>query len=254
MIIQNLSGIQKKGLPGSNMENLSTALILPALEGFSSLKGRLIVSCQAQVTEPLFGSLFMAKMALAAQIGGAAAIRANSPEDIRAIRAMVDLPIFGLYKDHLPGFDVFITPTLRHVLEIAAAGSDVICIDATDRPRPDGQPLAAFIQAIKEQTHRPVMADISTVEEGLLAEAAGADIISTTLSGYTPYSSQSPEPDFDLLAALAGRLHHPLMAEGRIASPEQARRALDLGAYAVIVGGAITRPAEITARFVRGMR
>ena len=227
--------------------------ILPQNSWFQSLQGKLIVSCQALVNEPLFGSAIMAKMALAAKIGGAAAIRANSPEDIRAIRAMVDLPIFGLFKDNIPGYEVYITPTLKHAQEIYTAGADVICIDATSRQRPENLPLEKFIQKIKELTQCPVMADISTYEEGLLAEAAGADIISTTMSGYTAYSLKREGPDFELIKKLARELCRPLLAEGRITTPEMAKEALNLGAYAVIVGGAITRPAEITARFVKGI-
>jgi N-acylglucosamine-6-phosphate 2-epimerase len=227
------------------------SLILPQNSWFQSLQGKLIVSCQALVNEPLFGSAIMAKMALAAKIGGAAAIRANSPEDIRAIRAMVDLPIFGLFKDNIPGYEVYITPTLKHAREIYAAGADVVCIDATSRLRPEKLPLDKFIREIKDFTQCPVMADISTYEEGLLAEAAGADIISTTMSGYTAYSMKQEGPDFELIKKLAKELRHPLLAEGRITTPEMAKEALNLGAYAVIVGGAITRPAEITARFVK---
>jgi N-acylglucosamine-6-phosphate 2-epimerase len=229
------------------------SLLLPQNSWFSSLQGNLIVSCQALVSEPLFGAAIMAKMALAAKLGGAVAIRANSPADIQAIRAMVDLPIFGLYKDNLTGYEVYITPTLKHAQEIYAAGADVVCIDATSRPRPENLPLDQYIQKIKESTHCPVMADISTYEEGLQAEAAGADIISTTLSGYTAYSPKQEGPDFELIGQLAKDLQHPLLAEGRITTPEMAKEALNLGAYAVIVGGAITRPAEITARFVKGM-
>jgi N-acylglucosamine-6-phosphate 2-epimerase len=232
---------------------MTNSLVLPKNSWFSSLQGNLIVSCQALVSEPLFGSATMAKMALAAKLGGAVAIRANSPADIRAIRAMIDLPIFGLYKDNLPGYEVYITPTLKHAQQIYAAGADVVCIDATSRLRPENRALDQFILEIKNSTQCPVMADISTYEEGLQAEAAGADVISTTLSGYTAYSPKQEGPDFELIRRLAQDLRHPLLAEGRITTPEMAKEALNLGAYAVIVGGAITRPAEITARFVKHM-
>jgi N-acylglucosamine-6-phosphate 2-epimerase len=221
----------------------------PLSEWLPAVRGKLIVSCQALQGEPLFGAEFMARMALAAKLGGAVAIRANSPEDIHAIRQAVDLPIFGLYKDNIPNFEVYITPTLRHARLIAEAGSDVICIDATNRTRPEGPTLADFIRRIKAETGLPVMADISTIEEALAAEQSGADLVSSTMSGYTSYSPQNINPDFDLVSAMVTHLKVPVMAEGRYVYPDQACEALQRGAYAVIVGGAITRPADITARF-----
>jgi N-acylglucosamine-6-phosphate 2-epimerase len=225
----------------------------PLSEWLPTVRGKLIVSCQALEGEPLYGAEIMARMALAAKLGGAVAIRANSPEDIYAIRQAVDLPIFGLYKDNLPNYEVYITPTLRHACLIAEAGSDVICLDATDRTRPEGPTLADFIRRIKAETGLPVMADISTIEEALIAEQSGADLVSSTMSGYTSYSPQNIDPDLDLVSAMAARLSVPVMAEGRYLSPEQASEALQRGAYAVIVGGAITRPADITARFVAAL-
>jgi N-acylglucosamine-6-phosphate 2-epimerase len=222
-------------------------------EWLESLRGRLVVSCQALADEPLFGAEIMARMALAAQIGGAVGIRANSPADIRAIRAAVRLPIIGLYKDHLPGYDVYITPTLAHARQVAEAGADIISIDATRRPHPDGLPLEELVRRIKVETGCPVLADISTLEEALNAERCGADLVASTLSGYTPYSPPIPGPDLELVAQMAAQLRVPALAEGRYASPEQAAEAIRRGAYAVIVGGAITRPAEITARFVKVM-
>jgi N-acylglucosamine-6-phosphate 2-epimerase len=225
----------------------------PISEWLPSVRGKLIVSCQALEGEPLYGAEIMARMAVAAKLGGAAAIRANSPEDICAIRQAVDLPIFGLYKDKLPAYEVYITPTLRHARQIAEAGADVICIDATDRSRPEGPTLADFISRIKAETDLPVMADISTIEEALMAEQSGADLISSTMSGYTAYSPHISAPDLELISAMAARLTAPVMAEGRYLYPDQAREALQRGAYAVIVGGAITRPADITARFAAAL-
>jgi N-acylglucosamine-6-phosphate 2-epimerase len=225
----------------------------PLSEWLPAVRGKLVVSCQALEGEPLYGAEIMARMALAAKMGGAVAIRANSPEDIYAIRQAVDLPIFGLYKDNLPNYEVYITPTLRHARQIAEAGSDVICIDATNRTRPEGPTLADFIQRIKAETGLPVMADISTIEEALIAEQAGADLVSSTMSGYTSYSPQKINPDLELVSVMATRLQVPAMAEGRYLYPDQACEALQRGAYAVIVGGAITRPADITARFVAAL-
>lgn len=216
------------------------------------LRGGLIVSCQALAHEPLHGSEIMARMALAAQEGGAVGIRANTPADIRAIRAAVLLPLIGLYKDGNEG--VYITPTFAHARAVADAGADIIAIDATLRPRPDGSRVEDLIGAIHRELGKLVMADISTLEEGVAAAEAGADLVSSTLSGYTPYSPQMDGPDLDLVRALAARLRVPVIAEGRIHTPEQARAALMAGAWAVTVGAAITRPQVITARFVAGMK
>ncbi len=221
------------------------------IESFlNQVTGRLIVSCQALPHEPLFGAEIMARMALAAQQGGAAAIRANSPVDIGSIRAAINLPIIGLHKVEMPGYEVYITPTLAHAQEVAAAGAGIIAVDATQRPRPGFAHLAESIAAIHAATGRPVLADISTYEEGLAAEVAGADLVSTTMSGYTSYSPSLPGPDLELVARLAARLKIPLLAEGRYHSPQQVVQAFAAGATAVVVGGAITRPQEITRRFV----
>ena len=219
----------------------------------TAVRGRLIVSCQALPHEPLYGSAIMARMAVAAAQGGAAAIRANTPQDIEAIHAAVPLPIVGLYKVDVPGYDVYITPRLADACAVAAAGANVIAIDATQRPRPEYATLAEYIAAIHAATALPVMADISTFDEGVAATAAGADIVSTTMSGYTPYSPAQPGPDLDLVRRLAAVLTVPLVAEGRYYTPEQVAHALASGATAVVVGGAITRPQEITQRFVNAI-
>ncbi len=219
----------------------------------AALKGGLIVSCQAAPGSPLRNSAMMVAMAQAARLGGAAGLRANGPEDIGAISAAVDLPLIGLYKQDLPGFDVRITPTLAAAADIVAAGASILAVDATDRPRPEGLSAAAFIRACKARFPVPLMADVSTLAEGLAAAAAGADIVATTLSGYTPYSPQIATPDFALIAALVGRVNVPVISEGRIATPEDACRALDCGAWAVVVGAAITRPEWITQRFAAAL-
>lgn len=218
------------------------------------VRGQLIVSCQALADEPLHGAEIMARMALAAMQGGAAAIRANTPPDIAAIRKAVDLPIIGLYKEDIPGYPVYITPTLRHALAVAEAGADVIAIDATMRPRPEPGTLADFIGRIHMQTRLPVLADISTLEEGIAAVEAGADLVSTTMSGYTADSPAQREPDIKLVAALSKAVEVPVLAEGRYRTPQQAAEALASGALAVVVGGAITRPQEITRHFVEDLR
>jgi len=212
------------------------------------VKGKLIVSVQALPDEPLFGADVMAKMATAAKIGGAVAIRANSPDDIRAIKDATELPIIGLYKDGDDG--VYITPTFDHAQAISDAGADVIALDCTDRPRPDEVSLNDLLKRIRDEIGKPILADVSTFEEAKQAVAYGANFAAPTLSGYTPYSSKKDGPDFDLLAKMIRDLSVPVIAEGRIHTPEQARRALELGAWCVVVGSAITRPRTITARFV----
>lgn len=209
----------------------------------------LIVSCQALAGEPLFGADHMAAMARAAVKGGAIAIRANTPIDIRAIRAAVDLPIIGLFKENLPGYQVYITPTRTHAKAIAEAGADYVALDATTCSRPSSEPLSGLVRYIHEDLDKAVVADISTYAEGLHAQDLGADYVLTTLSGYTSQSSHSDKPDFKLIERLAHDLSVPLIAEGRIATPRQAVEALNLGAYAVVVGTAITRPQWITAQF-----
>lgn len=217
------------------------------------LRGGLIISCQAEADEPLYGSVHMAAMAVAAAEGGAVGIRANTPKDISAIRFAVTLPIIGIYKLDFPGYAVRITPTVESALQVAQAGADIIAIDSTSRLHPDGLNLNERIRLIHEHTSCPVMADISTYAEGLAVQAAGADLVSTTLSGYTDDSPTQDPPDFELLQRLVSGLKVPVVAEGRIATPEQAAQALVLGAFAVVVGSAITRPKWITARFVHRM-
>lgn len=222
----------------------------PVSQTLRSLSGALVVSCQALPGEALHGPDIMARMACAAVAGGAAAVRINSPEDVDAARRAVSVPVIGLWKDGDEG--VYITPTLRHARRIAEAGADLVALDATARPRPDGLSLAETVAAL----HRlgiGVLADVSTYEEGLAAAAAGADAVATTLSGYTPHSSRQEGPDFALVGSLARDLHVPLIAEGRIGTPEEAAHALALGAHAVVVGGAITRPTAITERFAAAL-
>ncbi len=220
----------------------------------TAIRGGLIVSCQAKPGSPLRSPEIMAAMARAASIGGAKGIRANTPQDVAAIRAVVGLPLIGLWKQDIPGFDVYITPTLAAAKAIAAAGADIVALDATLRPHPEGLDATGLIKAVKGALRVLVMADISTLEEGIAAARAGADILSTTLSGYTPYSPQIKGPDLELVAALSRAVSIPVIAEGRISTPAEARRALDVGAYAVVVGTAITAPDAITARFVRALR
>jgi N-acylglucosamine-6-phosphate 2-epimerase len=222
-----------------------------------SLSGGLIVSCQALPDEPLFGAQPMAAMARAAAMGGAIGIRANGPQDIAAIRRAVGLLIIGLFKEDIPGCDVRITPTLAHADQIASAGADIIAIDATRRARPGNISIKDMIDHIHTNIGKPVLADISTLEEGLVAVESGADFVATTLSGYTSYTSSQPGPDFILIEQLVTHfkpLGIPVIAEGRISTPHEAAHALALGAHAVVVGSAITRPQWITAQFFSAIK
>lgn len=215
----------------------------------AALRGRLVVSCQAAPGSPLRRPDIMAAMALAAEQGGAAAIRLQGFADARAIRAVTALPLIGLTKTDRPDTDVYITPTAAEALRLVELGCEVVAVDATLRPRPEAfAGIARQVQAVGGL----VMADVSTLEEARRALLDGADIVSTTLSGYTPYSPQDPGPDWPLMAALSAE-GLPYMAEGRIGTPAQARRALDLGALAVVVGSAITRPETITRGYAEAL-
>lgn len=220
---------------------------------FNNIQGGLIVSCQALEDEPLHGGDTMAKMALAAEQGGAAGIRANGVHDIMAIKRVTKLPIIGIIKRDYADSGVYITPTLREVRELMETGVDVIALDATRSPRPGGETLEALVAYMKGQGQK-VMADISTIEEAEYAASLGVDCISTTLSGYTPYSPQLKEPDFELLRKAVHHMPIPVIGEGRIHTPEQAAQCLRLGAHAVVVGSAITRPKLITEKFAAAVR
>jgi N-acylglucosamine-6-phosphate 2-epimerase len=215
-------------------------------------KGAIVVSCQARPDNPLHGPVFMAAMARAAEQGGAGGIRANGPADIAAIRAVVGLPIIGILKRAGAGPDhVEITRSLADAAEVIAAGADIVALDATARPR-DGEPLESLIAAIRRDLRRPVMADVDTSSNGVRAAAIGADLIATTLSGYTA-NTRAPRdaaPDFELISALAAAVMVPVIAEGRLWTPEHVAEAFARGAHAVVIGTAITNPREITRRFV----
>lgn len=219
------------------------------------LKGGLIVSCQALENEPLHSSYIMGRMALAAKEGGAVGIRANTAQDIMEIKKTVELPVIGIVKRDYPGSSVYITPTMKEVDELCSGGVEIIATDATFQERPDGINIKQFIKSIKEKYPKVlIMADVSTYEEGVAAEETGFDIVATTLSGYTSYTEPKDGPDFELLERLAGQLKIPLIVEGRINTPDDAYKAIQLGAWAVVVGGAITRPQQITKKFTNKLK
>ncbi|MBF8192210.1 N-acetylmannosamine-6-phosphate 2-epimerase [Nonomuraea sp. K274] len=209
----------------------------------------LLVSCQAAATSPLHGPGPMTMMARAAEQAGAVAIRANGPADVAAIAGAVGVPVIGINKTG-DRAGVYITPTLAAAAEVIRAGAALVALDGTTRPRPDGLTLAEQVSAIHDGYGVPVMADVDGYEAGLAAREAGADLVATTLSGYTGPGPVPAEPDVELVAKLAGALDCPVVAEGRYTTPELFRAALDAGAYAVVIGTAITNPGAITRRFL----
>ena len=215
----------------------------------------LIVSCQAEPSDPFDSPPSIALFARAAELGGAAGIRACGAANVRAIRSVVSLPVIGLTKSAYPDGFVLITADFGDVEELAAAGAALVAVDATLRRRPNGLTGPEFVAQIKNRYGLPVMADVSTLDEGVAAVSAGADLVATTLAGFTPQTrgATAAGPAFSLLEALVARLPVPVILEGSVWTPEQARRGLELGAYAVVVGTAITRPRVITRAFVSQM-
>ena len=216
------------------------------------IKNHLIVSCQALEYEPLHSSFIMSKMALAAYQGGAKGIRANTIEDIQAIKKEVDLPIIGIIKQEYEGSVVFITPTIKEVDALVKEGVDIIAMDATIRERPHHIYLDDFFKEIrKKYPNQKFMADCSTIEEAIHADELGFDFIGTTMVGYTKESKglKIEENDFEIIRTIIQKVKHPVIAEGNIDTPQKAKRVLELGCYSVVVGSIITRPQLITKRF-----
>ena len=200
----------------------------------------LIVSCQAPVNSPLHDPYVISAMAQAAVNNGAVAVRIDTPSHIQAVREKVQVPIIGLWKQVITGSDVYITPQFHHAVAVAEAGADIIAIDATTRNRPGDEKLADIITLIHQQLNKPVMADVDTYEAAQLAVNAGADIVGTTLFGYTEATKNFSPPGWELLTQIIENLDTFVICEGGVSSPQMARKALDLGADAVVVGGAIT--------------
>lgn len=224
------------------------------------LEGGLIVSCQASRGEPLNSPEHILALSMSAINGGAIGLRLAGADNIGYVRQRTNLPIVGLSKSPAVSHDkrlstVYITSTFAEAKLLAEAGSDIIAFDATARPRPDDLTCAQLIERIHKELGKACWADASTLADGLAAAEAGADVVSTTLSGYTEETrGEASGPDFKMLEELCKQVKVPVILEGRVWNPEEVRRAFELGAFAVVVGSAITRPQLITERFVRATR
>jgi N-acylglucosamine-6-phosphate 2-epimerase len=239
------------------------------VSALEALRGGLVVSVQAPEGSPMADASHLAALAGAAELGGAAGIRAV---EVKAVREAVGLPVIGLRKRRVEGSDVYITPELSDARAVAEAGADIVAVDATLRPRPGGIGAGRFVAALVRELEQPVLADVDSLAAGLAARQAGAAAVATTLAGYTgagasragavlaeraanaPAAAAADAPDLELVATLAAALDCPVLAEGRIATPEQARAAFDAGAFAVVVGTAITDPLALTRRFAAAGR
>lgn len=223
-------------------------------EILEKIKGGLIVSCQALASEPLYDSYIMSKMAWAAYLGGAVGIRANTVVDIKAIKEKVDLPVIGIIKQVYDDSDVYITPTMNEVDALVEIGCEIIAVDATNRLRHNGVTFEEFFKPVREKyPNQLFMADTSCFEEGKLAEELGFDLIGTTMAGYTPYTKGTSLPDYTLMERYVNELNTPVIAEGGIWAPDELKKAIDIGVHAAVVGTAITRPMDITKRFVKAL-
>jgi N-acylglucosamine-6-phosphate 2-epimerase len=232
----------------TDAENVSAATNLPnafsrqiSAFDFELWRGGLIVSCQAPSGSPLARPEIIAAFAKTAELNGAIGVRIDGPGNIKEVRNCVNIPILGIYKTVKEDSDVYITPTFEVAKCVIEAGADIVAIDGTFRTRPNGEDFCSIVRRVREDLKRPTMADVATFDEGVYAfEQAGVDCVSTTLSGYTPETKHLIQPDFNLVERLAKRLSVPLICEGRLRSPDDVRRAFDCGAFAVVVGNAIT--------------
>ena len=227
-------------------------------ELFDLMKGSIIVSCQATPGEPLYDKdrSVMPLMARAAKLAGAKMIRTSSVRDIVGIKEETGLPVIGLIKREYPGYSGRITMTMREVDECMEALSDIVSIDCTDTVRGDGLTASEFLKKVKEKyPNIIIMADCATLEEAKAAREAGADLVGSTMNGYTAATADCKgDPNYKLVQDMVAALDCPVIAEGRVHTPEQAKRMLEIGAWAVVVGGAITRPLEIAQRFFAAIK
>lgn len=221
----------------------------------NKIKGGLVVSCQGLDNEPMHSPFIMGRFALAAKMGGAVGIRANTVKDIHEIKKNVKLPIIGIIKKQYKNNPVYITPTIKEVDVLVKEGVDIVAVDATKRSRPDKITLKEFVTKIRSKYKNIIlMADISDFDEAIEAQKLGFDIVGTTLRSYTSYTKTKKIPDFEFIKKLVKNLNIPVIAEGGINEPQQLKQALALGCWCAVVGGAITRPQNITKRFVDSIK
>lgn len=216
------------------------------------IKGKLVVSCQALPDEPLHSSFIMGRMAVAAKQGGASGIRAQSKEDILEIESVCDLPVIGIVKRNYEDSDIYITATEKEIQELLETKCEMIALDATKRDRPNRVSTKSLVDMI-HKAGRLAMADCSTLEECIEAQRVGFDVVSTTLCGYTPYSKNIDGPNIPLLKEVLASVDVPVIAEGKINTPQELAEVMNLGVFACVVGGAITRPKQITERFIAAL-
>ena len=223
----------------------------PQLE---ALRHQIIVSVQAYPDTPLNAPHFIAALAQSAEMGGAAGFRLDRPENITAVRKVSRLPIIGINKVHAPGFDIYITPTYASAEAVMRAGADLLALDATGRPRPGGETFAQIVRQAHRHFNIPVMADVGTIEQGLQALEDGADMVATTLSASQPFGKPEDGPGLHIVKALVKVTSRPVIVEGQVWTIDDVRACFEAGAYAVVIGSAITNPEYITRRFVQAMR
>jgi N-acylglucosamine-6-phosphate 2-epimerase len=221
---------------------------------FQQLHGRIVVSCQADEGDPLDDLNTLIRIATSVLRGGAGGLRAEGATRIAAFRSLTDLPIIGIIKTYDANGDVYITPDFRSAKAISDAGADIIALDCTARRLTAPEPWTELIPQIHAHLNRPVLADVASLEDALAAQHAGADAVATTLYGYTAETAGIRTPSWPLLQSLVTHMTVPIFLEGHITNPAEALHALTLGATAVVVGSAITRPESITGRFVTAIR
>ena len=213
------------------------------------LRGGLIVSCQAPAGTPIDDPAFIRAQALTVELAGACGIRAEGIENVRAVCAAVKVPVIGLVKAYSDTSDVYITPRVEDVVNLAKAGASIVAVDATQRVRWNGETLENFFKEVKKQTDIQLMADIDSVENAIFAAQLGFDAVATTLNGYTDKPS-SGLPNLNLITEIVKSVDLPLIAEGGFATPSDFKQGLKNGAWAVCVGTAITNPYLITKQFI----
>ncbi len=219
----------------------------------AAIRRGLVVSCQAGPESPLNAPHFIAALAKSAEMGGAAGFRVDRPENVAAVRAVSKLPIIGINKIHTSNYDIYITPTYASAEAVVNAGANLVAIEATGLPRPGNETFQEIVLKVHQTLHVPVMADVGTTKQGLRALEEGADIVATTMATTPPYGEPGNGPGLPIVRDLVKVTDRPIIVEGQIWTVEDVRACFDAGAYAIVIGSAITVPQFITQRFVRAI-